>query len=93
MIISRNDTKAMAFQGHEPIRAKIVINGKVMQQINQFNYLRYSIGYRKSQDVEIKLNRFRHFCLTMQLTLKHNITRETLLKLYRVIVFPLIIWM
>ena len=92
MIISTGKTKVMAFQGQEPIRAKIVIDGKLIEQINQFKYLGYSLEYRKSQDVEIKLNRFRHFCGTIQRTLKHNVRRETLLKLYKVVALPLLLY-
>ena len=39
MKISENKTKTMAFQGREPVRSKIVINGKIIEQTAEFNYL------------------------------------------------------
>ena len=31
--------KAMAFKGGDPIRTKIVIDNKIIEQVNSFNYL------------------------------------------------------
>jgi hypothetical protein len=32
-------TKIMAFRGKEPVRSKIYINNKVLEQVHAFNYL------------------------------------------------------
>jgi len=32
-------TKLMAFKGREPVRSKIVIDNKIIDQVNYFNYL------------------------------------------------------
>ena len=39
--ISTNKTKIMAFGGKFPIRTKIVIDNKLIQQVSHFNYLGY----------------------------------------------------
>ncbi len=66
MKISPNKTKVMAFKGLEPLRAKIVIDGQIIEQISEFKYLGYHFNYIKSRDVEIKLNNFTYFCGTLQ---------------------------
>ena len=33
-------TKVLAFKGTEPVRAKITIENNVLEQVNNFNYLR-----------------------------------------------------
>ena len=45
MKISAGKTKVMAFLGKEPIRSKIVIDGKVIEQVNVFTYLGTDISY------------------------------------------------
>ena len=39
--------------GH--LRAKIIINDEILEQVNQFNYLGCSLSYQCSNDVEFKL--------------------------------------
>jgi len=48
--------KAMAFKGGDPIRTKIVIDNKIIEQVNSFNYLRNMISYEKELDIENKLH-------------------------------------
>ena len=37
-ILSANNTKTMSFRETQPVRTKIVIDGKIMEQIQDFNY-------------------------------------------------------
>ena len=37
----------MAFRGRDPVRTKIVIDNKIIEQINSFNYLGNMISYEK----------------------------------------------
>jgi hypothetical protein len=39
--INIEKTKVMAFKGREPVRSKICINNKTLEQVNAFNYLGY----------------------------------------------------
>ena len=41
----------MAFKGRDPIRTKIVIDNKTIEQVNLFNYLG-SISYEKELDID-----------------------------------------
>jgi hypothetical protein len=38
----------MAFKGRDPVRTKIVIDNKIIEQVNSFNYLENVISYIKN---------------------------------------------
>jgi len=58
LTISVQKTKSMAFKGRDPVRTKIVINNKIIEQINMFNYLGNLISYEKELDIDNKLHNF-----------------------------------
>ena len=47
LTISVQKTKSMAFKGRDPVRTKIVIDNKIIEQVNSFNYLGNMISYEK----------------------------------------------
>ena len=57
--ISTIKTKVMAFCGTDPVRVKIVIDGRstVLEQVSSFEYLG-SVSYNASNDVVNKLHKF-----------------------------------
>ena len=48
LTISVQKTKWMAFKGRDPVRTKTVIDNKIIEQINSFNYLGNMISYEKN---------------------------------------------
>jgi len=48
----------MAFRGRDPVRTKIVIDNKIIEQLNLFNYLRNMISYEKELDIDKKLHNY-----------------------------------
>jgi hypothetical protein len=48
----------MAFTGQDPVRSKIVIDNKIIEQVNSFNYLRNLIFYEEEVDFDSKLNNY-----------------------------------
>jgi hypothetical protein len=40
----------------ESTGSKICINGRILEQINTFNYLGYNISYREEKHVKVKEN-------------------------------------
>ena len=56
--ISVQKTKSMAFKGWDPVRTKIVVDNKIIEQINLFNYLGNMISYEGELDTDNKLNHF-----------------------------------
>jgi hypothetical protein len=55
LTISTNKTKTMAFRGRYPIRSKRIINNKITEQIDTYNYSECSLPYEKGKDVPMKL--------------------------------------
>ena len=55
----------MAFRGRDPVRTKFVIDNKIIEQVNSFNYLGNMISYEKELDIDNKLHNYlknyRHF--------------------------------
>jgi hypothetical protein len=47
----------MAFKERDPVRTKIVIDNRIIEQVNLFNYLG-NISYEGELDIDNKLNNF-----------------------------------
>ena len=45
----------MVFKGRDPVRSKIVINNKIIEQVNLFKYLGNMISYEGELDIDNKL--------------------------------------
>ena len=48
----------MGFQGKGYMRTKIVINGKIIEQVRDFNHLGCNISYCERKEVNNKINNF-----------------------------------
>ena len=48
----------MAFKEQDPVRTKIVIDNKIIEKVNLFNYLGNVIPYKGELDIDNKLNNF-----------------------------------
>ena len=49
--ISTTKTNSMGFQGKEHMRTKIVMNGEIIEQVGDFNYLGCNISYCERKEV------------------------------------------
>jgi hypothetical protein len=54
--ISVGKTKAMATNGKTNERTKTVINNNIIEQVNSFNYLGYTITVTNNIDLEMKMD-------------------------------------
>ena len=45
----------MTFKGRDPVRTEIVIDNKIIEQVNSFNYLGNMISCEKELDIDNKL--------------------------------------
>lgn len=86
--ISTNKTKIMAFCGNEPIRSKIVLNEKPIEQVNCFKFLGCSVSYMGEVDIQQKIEKFNYYNGTIKRTLKNKVQTETMLKFYKVAAVP-----
>jgi hypothetical protein len=60
LTISIQKTKSVAFKGRDSARTKIVIDTKIIEQVNSFNYkyLGNMISYEKELDIDNKLHNY-----------------------------------
>ena len=82
----------MAHYGKFPVRSKIVVENKVLEQVSSFSYLGSDISLDIDKDIEKKTNKFQHICGTINKTLKNKVTKSTKLKLYKTMAVPLILY-
>jgi hypothetical protein len=54
--------EVMAFKEKDPVRSKIIINGNILKQISNFNYLGCNLSYNYDGDVQTKLAIFQVMC-------------------------------
>jgi hypothetical protein len=52
--MSTDKTKIMAFKGKHFVRSKIEIDGTILEQVKQFNYLGYELSLDGEQDFDKK---------------------------------------
>jgi len=48
----------MSFKGRDPVRTKILIDNKIIEKVNSFNYLGYMISYEKELDIDNKMHNY-----------------------------------
>ena len=83
----------MSFKGRDPVRTKIVIDNKIIEQVNSFNYLGNKISYEKELDIDNKLHNYLKIIgiinnvFTPQKTLK-----KTRIKLYNTLALPVLLY-
>ena len=90
--ISLKKTKIMAFKGKSPVRSKIVLDNKTLEQVSHFRYLGCDISYDRERDIDEKINRFQMICGTINRSLKDKVRKETKLKLYKTMAVPMLLY-
>ena len=85
LTISLQNTKLVAFKQRDPVRDKIVIDNKIIEQVNPFNYLGTLITYEKEVAIDNILNKY----LKITGIIKNMfIPQKTRLKLYNTLAVP-----
>jgi hypothetical protein len=77
----------MAFKGKHLVHSKIEIDGAILEQVKQFNYLGCELSLYGEPDFEKKINRFQSICGTIRKHLKKTRT-DTQMKFYKVVARP-----
>ena len=57
LTISVENTKWMAFQGRDPVRSKILVHNKTIEQVNLFNYLGNMTSYEGELNIDNKFKK------------------------------------
>jgi hypothetical protein len=89
--MSTDKSKVMSFEGIDPTISKIVINNKIIEQVNTFNYLGNLVSYEKEKDIDNKNTKFRKITGLINNTFKPNeVQKGTRIKLYTTLALPII---
>jgi hypothetical protein len=73
-----NQSKITGYiSGLNLFRAKIMINGKVIEQVNSFSYLGCSLSHIPPKDFDNKLIKFQQLIVTIKKTLLKRVKTET----------------
>jgi hypothetical protein len=84
MSISIEKTKIMAFSGKDPVRGKICINYKTLEQISTFNYLGCTLSYEGEKDMPSKITKFLRTIEVINQVFKPSLVQQhTRLNIYR----------
>ena len=84
--ISTDKTKIMVFKGKHLSRSKTEIEGSILEQVRQFNYLGCELSSDGEPDLKI-INSFQRMCGTIRKRLKKTRT-DTLMKFYKLVARP-----
>ena len=69
--------------GHQP-------NGKIVEQVQHFNYLGCEVTFNYEEDLRNKVHKFQNMCGTIKRTLKNKTQKETMLKFYKTMAVPIL---
>jgi hypothetical protein len=84
--INTENTKVMAFKGRKPVRSKICINNKILEQVNTFNYLGYYLSYEEEKYLNMKIKNFLKTTGIINQIFKPNIVSKcTRIKIYKIL--------
>ena len=91
LTISVQKTESMAFKGRDPVRTKIVIDNKIIGQVNLFNCLGNVISYEGELDIDNKLNNFLKITGILNNVFRPKKTlKKTTIKLYNTLALPVL---
>jgi hypothetical protein len=83
----------MPFKGRDQVRTKIVIDNKIIEEVNSFNYLGNIIPYEKELDNANKLHNYLKITGVLNNVFKpQKPLKKTRIKLYDTLVLPVLLY-
>jgi hypothetical protein len=83
----------MAFSGKDPVRSKLCINNKTVEQINTFNYLGCILSYEGEKDTPSKITKFVKTIRVINQVFKPSLVQQhTRLNIYTTLARPVLIY-
>jgi hypothetical protein len=82
----------MPFIGRDPVRTKIVLDNKIIEQVNSFNYLG-NISYEKELDIDNKLHNYLKITGILNNVFRPQKTlKKTRIKLYSTLALTVLLY-
>ena len=83
----------MVFKGRDPVRTKIVIDNKIIEQVSSFNSLRNMISYEKELDIDNKLHNYLKITGILNNVFRpQKALKKTRIKLYNTLALPVFLY-
>ena len=83
----------MAFRGRDPVRTKIVIDNKIIEQVNSFNYLGIVISYEKELYIDNKLHNYLKITgILNNVSRPQKTLKKTRINLYNPLALPVLLY-
>jgi hypothetical protein len=83
----------MAFKGQDAVRTKIVIDNKIIEKVNPFNYLGDMISYVKGLDIDKILHNYLKIIGILNNVFRpHKSLKKTRIKLYNTLDLPVLLY-
>ena len=83
----------MAFKGRDPVRTEIVIDNKIIEQVNSFNCLGNVIYYGKELDIDNKLHNYLKITGIINGVFRPQKTlKKTRIKIYNTLALPVLLY-
>ena len=80
-----------SFKGRDPVRTKIVIDNKIIEQVNSFNYSG-NISYERELDIDNKLNNYLKITGILNNEFRpQKSLKKTIIKLCNTLVLPVLL--
>jgi hypothetical protein len=83
----------MAFKGRDLVRTRIVIDNKIIEQVNLFNYLGNMISYKKELDIDNTLHNYLKITGILNKVFRTQETfKKTVIKLHNTLALPVLLY-
>jgi len=82
-------SRLVAFKGRDPVRSKIVMDNKIIAQLNSFQYFGNLTSYEKEVEIDNKLNKYWKITGIINSVFRPQKTsKKTRIKLYNTLALP-----
>jgi hypothetical protein len=91
MEICTEKTKIMAFCGKEPVPSNICLNNKILERLNEFNYLGYKLSFVGELDLPGKVSKYSKTMGIINTILKPSLEQKhTCIRIYEPLARPVL---
>ena len=83
-------SETMIFSGQDPVRIKVIVDNKCLQQVKNFKYFGCEISYEDGKDIQQKLAKFAEMLGIFNITFNSKLVQKfSGIKLYNTLALPI----
>jgi hypothetical protein len=93
MEIPPDKSEMMAYLGQDPLRCKIMVDNKCLQQVKNFKCLNCEVSYENEKDIQQKITKFAPILGIVSNTFKQNLVQKFSRKMvYNALAVPIFLY-